>query len=108
MMMSPLVTSLRSRAVSIKTSALRPATHRVACRWLSASSSDSGVQQVEQLLDESVMEHLVCPISKYPLRYDASRGLLICPEIRVAYPIREGVPLLVPSEGRVLREDEEA
>ncbi|KAJ0408298.1 hypothetical protein ATCC90586_008248 [Pythium insidiosum] len=99
--------SASSLLLAIKASAKRPA-RLVASRCRPASTSAGGADRVETLLDESVLQHLVCPISKYPLRYDASRGLLICPEIRVAYPIREGVPLLVPSEGRVLREDEEA
>ncbi|TMW64214.1 hypothetical protein Poli38472_012836 [Pythium oligandrum] len=76
-------------------------------RSMSAAASDQPAS-VERLLDESVMEHLVCPISKFPLRYDAARGLIICPEIRVAYPIRNGIPMLVPSEGRILGDDEEA
>ncbi len=71
------------------------------------SRSCSSSSDFQTLMDETVLQHLVCPISKYPLRYDATRNLLICGEIRVAYPIRHGVPLLIPSEGRLLREDED-
>jgi uncharacterized protein YbaR (Trm112 family) len=73
-------------------------------RYLSTKNDTNG----SKLLDESIMEYLVCPISKYPVRYDAERGLIICPEIRVAYPIRNGIPILVPTEGRILKDDEEA
>lgn len=57
------------------------------------------------LEDERVLEHLVCPISKFPLRYDRERARLVCDEINVAYPIRNGVPVLVPAEGRILSTD---
>lgn len=52
------------------------------------------------------MEHLVCPISKHPLRYDAERGSLVCDEINVEYPIWQGIPMLVPSEGRIINNDQ--
>ncbi|KAG3111273.1 hypothetical protein PI124_g10011 [Phytophthora idaei] len=68
-------------------------------------SSSSRFDRTAQLADESVMEHLVCPISKYPLRYDAQRGSLVCDEINVEYPIWRGIPMLVPSEGRVINSD---
>lgn len=69
------------------------------------SSSDLQVQQRERLADESILAHIVCPISKYPLRYDAEKGSLICDEINVAYPIRYGVPMLVPSEARIINQE---
>ncbi|KAL4144721.1 hypothetical protein PRNP1_013847 [Phytophthora ramorum] len=66
------------------------------------SSTSSRFDRTATLADESVLEHLVCPISKSPLRYDAERGSLVCDEISVEYPIWQGVPLLVPSEGRII------
>ena len=62
----------------------------------------SRFDQTASLLDESVMDHLVCPISKYPLRYDTERGSLVCDQISVEYPIWYSVPVLVPSEGRIV------
>ncbi|DAZ93347.1 TPA: hypothetical protein N0F65_011873 [Lagenidium giganteum] len=97
-MMMWLTTTLRS------TQSLRQRVRVVQQRAFAASAS----HQTSTLEDPSVMDHLVCPISKLPLRYDAARGLIICPEIRVAYPVRNGVPVLVPTEGRILRDDEEA
>lgn len=79
-------------------------------RSMSTAPQDSSslqVQQRERLTDESILEHIVCPISKFPLRYDAENGSLICDEIRVAYPIRYGVPMLVPSEARIINDEEQ-
>jgi uncharacterized protein YbaR (Trm112 family) len=65
-------------------------------------SSDTSAGAGGPLQDERVLEHLVCPISKFPLRYDREGVRLVCDEINVAYPIRNGVPVLVPAEGRLL------
>jgi uncharacterized protein len=101
----------RSAASTARSLARRnPSTSAAArlCTRSFASASDSATtSNSSKLLDESIMDHIVCPISKLPLRYDAARGLILCPEIRVAYPIVDGVPVLVPSEGRLLRDDEE-
>ncbi|KAG9414359.1 hypothetical protein AC1031_013559 [Aphanomyces cochlioides] len=59
------------------------------------------------LQDPSVLDHLVCPISKYALEYLPEKGILFCRDIRVAYPIRNGIPILVPTEGRIVPDDEE-
>ncbi|OQR96589.1 hypothetical protein THRCLA_07238 [Thraustotheca clavata] len=59
------------------------------------------------LVSPSVLKHLVCPISKYPLEYLETHGVVFCREIRVAYPIRDGIPILVPTEGRIVPDDEE-
>ncbi|RHY29075.1 hypothetical protein DYB32_005467 [Aphanomyces invadans] len=53
------------------------------------------------------MDRLVCPISKLALEYLPAHGVLFCREIRVAYPIRYGIPILVPTEGRIVPDDEE-
>ncbi|KDO29540.1 hypothetical protein SPRG_05496 [Saprolegnia parasitica CBS 223.65] len=58
------------------------------------------------LASPSVLQHLVCPISKLPLEHLEAQGILFCREIRVAYPIRGGIPILVPTEGRIVPEDE--
>ncbi|KAF1334911.1 Protein prey, mitochondrial, partial [Globisporangium splendens] len=79
-------------------------------RFMSSASHDDSslpAPHHERLADESILEHIVCPISKFPLRYDTEKGALVCDEIRVAYPIRYGVPMLVPSEARILNDDEQ-
>lgn len=61
----------------------------------------------KRLVDKTILDHLVCPISKYPLSYDVQQGVLICKKIHVSYPVRHGVPILVPAEGQILQDDEE-
>nr|XP_054773778.1 UPF0434 protein RPC_0266-like [Lytechinus pictus] len=55
--------------------------------------------------DKALLEVLVCPISKQPLRYDAESNELISDAINVAYPIRDGIPNLVPTDGRILKDN---
>lgn len=59
-----------------------------------------------ELADPKLLELLVCPITKASLAYDEERQELISRSARLAYPIRRGVPHLVPSEARSL--DDEA
>lgn len=49
-----------------------------------------------------LLEVLVCPISKTVLEYDRERRELISRAARLAYPIRDGVPIMLPEEARVL------
>ncbi len=56
--------------------------------------------------DPRLLEILVDPFSKVPLRYEAERQELICDSGRRAYPIREGIPILLVSESRQLSEEE--
>ncbi len=51
-------------------------------------------------IDRKLLEILVCPISKTPLEYDAVRQELISRTARLAYPIREGIPIMLPDEAR--------
>ncbi len=50
--------------------------------------------------DGSILEFLVCPVTRGPLRYDAVRQELISSAARLAYPIRDGIPIMVPDEAR--------
>jgi uncharacterized protein len=52
--------------------------------------------------DARLLELLVCPLTKQPLRYDALRAELVSPAARLAYPIRDGIPIMLPSEARAL------
>jgi hypothetical protein len=56
--------------------------------------------------DPKLLEILVCPHARTPLRYDAARQELISPKARLAYPIRDGVPILLVDEARELAEGE--
>ncbi len=53
-------------------------------------------------VDRRLLELLVCPVTKSSLDYDEARQELISRKARLAYPIRRGVPHLLPSEARHL------
>lgn len=57
-------------------------------------------------IDSKLLEILVCPLTKSTLRYDAEREELISDKARLAYPIRDGIPVMLPDEARSLDEDE--
>ena len=57
-------------------------------------------------VDPKLLEILVCPITKEPLRYDAERQELISDKARLAFPIRDGIPIMLPDEARALEEGE--
>ncbi|KQT54654.1 hypothetical protein ASG43_03450 [Aureimonas sp. Leaf454] len=52
--------------------------------------------------DPKLLELLVCPLTKTTLRYDAGRGELISDAARLAFPIRDGIPIMLASEARAL------
>jgi uncharacterized protein len=53
-----------------------------------------------------LLEILVCPLTKASLRYDRDAQELISEEAGLAYPIRDGIPIMLVDEARPLREDE--
>ncbi|TCT39838.1 Trm112 family protein [Martelella mediterranea] len=53
-------------------------------------------------IDPKMLELLVCPITKGRLRYDADRQELISDKAKLAFPIRDGVPIMLASEARPL------
>ena len=53
-------------------------------------------------VDPRLLEILVCPVTRAPLEYDRARGELISRSARLAYPIRDGVPIMLPEEAREL------
>ncbi|XP_040895225.1 protein preY, mitochondrial-like [Toxotes jaculatrix] len=55
--------------------------------------------------DTSVLEFLVCPLSKKPLRYEADTNELINEELGIAYPIIDGIPNMIPQEARLIQKD---
>ncbi|WP_173933872.1 Trm112 family protein [Chelativorans sp. Marseille-P2723] len=61
----------------------------------------------EHLVDPKLLELLVCPITKGPLRWDPANNELISPGARLAYPVRDGVPIMLPSEARPLESEED-
>ncbi|XP_072242724.1 protein preY, mitochondrial [Leuresthes tenuis] len=59
--------------------------------------------EVQPPFDSSLLEFLVCPLSKKPLRYDANTNELINEELGIAYPIVDGIPNMIPQEARLLQ-----
>jgi uncharacterized protein len=59
-------------------------------------------------IDPRLLEILVCPLTKSPLRYDAARQELISDQAGLAYPIRDGIPIMLVDEARELDEAEAA
>ena len=57
-------------------------------------------------VDPRLLEILICPVTHGPLTYDRERGELVSRSARLAYPIREGVPVMLPEEARELGEGE--
>ncbi len=55
-------------------------------------------------VDPRLLEILVCPVTHGPLEYDRDRGELISRKAKLAYPIRDGVPIMLPEEARDLTE----
>jgi uncharacterized protein YbaR (Trm112 family) len=57
-------------------------------------------------IDPKLLEVLVCPQSRAPLRYDRDKQELVSVNARLAYPVRDGVPILILDEARELGPDE--
>jgi len=53
-------------------------------------------------LDPRLLEILVCPVTKGALEYDRNAGELISRSAGLAYPIRDGIPIMLPDEARAL------
>jgi len=51
-------------------------------------------------VDSALLSLLVCPMSKMPLRYDRAAQELVNDALGIAYPIRDGVPIMLPEEAR--------
>lgn len=58
-------------------------------------------------MDAKLLEILVCPLCKGPLVYKKAEGELICKPCRLAYPIRDDIPVMLEGEARKLPADEE-
>ena len=66
----------------------------------------SKAERPQALPDGRLLELLVCPLTRASLAYDAARQELICWPARLAYPIRDGIPILIPDEARQLDDHE--
>jgi uncharacterized protein YbaR (Trm112 family) len=55
-------------------------------------------------IDPKLLEILVCPLTKTTLEYDAERQELVSRAAKLAYPIRDGIPIMLPEEARAIDE----
>jgi uncharacterized protein YbaR (Trm112 family) len=62
--------------------------------------TQDGRQNSRTAIDRKLLEILVCPLTKGPLEYDVRRQELISRSAKLAYPIRDGVPIMLPEEAR--------
>jgi hypothetical protein len=67
-----------------------------------ASSSERPASSV----DPKLLEILVCPLTKGPLRYDRAKQELVSVQAGLAYPIRDGIPIMLAGEARELTDAE--
>ena len=57
-------------------------------------------------MDPKLLDILVCPVSKAPLEWNKDSNELVCRTSGLAYPIRDGIPVMLESEARTLTSDE--
>ena len=64
--------------------------------------TSSGPDRTAGAIDPKLLEILVCPLTKGPLEYDAEKQELISRSAKLAYPIRDGIPIMLVDEARKL------
>jgi uncharacterized protein YbaR (Trm112 family) len=57
-------------------------------------------------MDTKLIALLVCPVTKGPLEFDRERQELVSRSARLAYPVRDGIPVLIENEARTLTDEE--
>ena len=57
-------------------------------------------------MDTKLIELLVCPVTKGPLEYDREKHELVSRSARLAYPVRDGIPVMLENEARTLTDKE--
>ena len=69
-------------------------------------SDDSASFSLTHEVDPRLLEVLVCPLTRAPLTYDRDKGELVSRTARLAYPVRDGVPVMLAEEARALGDEE--
>ena len=67
-------------------------------------SDDVETQPRASGVDPRLLETLICPVSRGPLEYDKEAGELVSKKARLAYPIRNGIPIMLEDEARELKD----
>ena len=62
----------------------------------------SDTAKPEPSIDPRLLEILVCPVTKGPLEYDRAANELISRKAGLAFPIRDGIPIMLPDEARII------
>ena len=57
-------------------------------------------ERLDSTVDPKLLEILVCPVTKGPLEFDSTRQELVSRSAKLAYPIRDGIPIMLPEEAR--------
>lgn len=70
------------------------------------TASDKAERGGVNAVDPKLLEILVCPLTKGTLRYDREKQELVSREAGLAYPIRDGIPIMLVDEARQLHDDE--
>lgn len=70
------------------------------------TAADSTVKAAAGEVDPRLLEILVCPVTRETLHFDRDRQELVSRGARLAYPIRDGIPIMLPEEARELADDE--
>ena len=58
------------------------------------------------MIDKKLLSILVCPVSKAPVEYDEEKQELVCKASGLAYPVRDGIPVMLETEARQLSTEE--
>jgi len=71
---------------------------------VSEGGNETRAQARNWPVDPKLLELLACPLTKGPLTWDAENNELISRSARLAYPVRDGIPIMLPSEARRIEE----
>ena len=69
---------------------------------MTASDAEAEPPARHAPIDRRLLEILVCPVTKGPLEYDPANGELISRRAGLAFPVRDGIPIMLPEEARTL------
>ena len=62
--------------------------------------------KLDMKMDTKLLDLLVCPVTKGPLQFDRAKQELVSRSARLAYPVRDGMPVMLESEARALTDEE--
>ena len=73
---------------------------------MSETTGNDATERLPPAVDRRMLDLLVCPLTRTRLRWDAAAQELLSPAARLAYPVRDGVPILVAGEAREMDDEE--